>query len=112
MPNSNPSRNAKYLHNAPFYQAFSRKTLPLDSTKTHFYLPKLESRHEARLWNEVFLFAQDTLGIPKGSIRATVLIETLPAAFEMDEILWEMRDHIVGMNAGRWDYIFSFIKTF
>ena len=78
----------------------------------YFYLPKLESRHEARLWNEVFLFAQDTLGIPKGSIRATVLIETLPAAFEMDEILWEMRDHIVGMNAGRWDYIFSFIKTF
>src|SRR5450631_4346162 len=78
----------------------------------YFYLPKLESRHEARLWNEVFLFAQDKLGIPNGSIKATVLIETLPAAFEMDEILWEMSDHIAGMNAGRWDYIFSFIKTF
>lgn len=78
----------------------------------YFYLPKLESHHEARLWNDVFLFAQERLGIAKGTIKATVLIETLPAAFEMDDILWEMRDHIAGMNAGRWDYIFSFIKTF
>jgi malate synthase len=78
----------------------------------YFYLPKLENAREARLWNDVFLFAQEQLGIPPRSIKATVLIETLPAGFEMDEILWELRDHIVGMNAGRWDYIFSFIKTF
>src|SRR5262245_61905564 len=78
----------------------------------YFYLPKLETAREARLWNDVFLFAQERLGIPPRSIKATVLIETLPAAFEMDEILWELRDHIAGMNAGRWDYIFSFIKTF
>jgi len=81
-------------------------------TGPYFYLPKLESAREARLWNDVFLFAQEQLGLPARSIKATVLIETLPAAFEMDEILWEMRDHIAGMNAGRWDYIFSFIKTF
>jgi malate synthase len=81
-------------------------------TGPYFYLPKLENADEARLWNDVFLFAQEQLGIPPRSIKATVLIETLPAAFEMDEILWELRDHIAGMNAGRWDYIFSFIKTF
>jgi malate synthase len=81
-------------------------------TGPYFYLPKLESHREARLWNEVFVFAQDELGLAPGTIKATVLIETLPAAFEMDEILWELRDHIAGMNAGRWDYIFSFIKTF
>ena len=78
----------------------------------YFYLPKLESHKEARLWNDVFLFAQKHISVWPGTIKATVLIETLPAAFEMDEILWEMRDHIAGMNAGRWDYIFSFIKTF
>jgi malate synthase len=78
----------------------------------YFYLPKLESHHEARLWNDVFDFAQDALGIPRGTIRATVLIETLPAAFEMDEILYELRHHIAGLNCGRWDYIFSYIKTF
>lgn len=78
----------------------------------YFYLPKLESHLEARLWNEVFVFAQDYLGIPQGTIRATVLIETLPAAFEMEEILFELRDHASGLNAGRWDYIFSLIKTF
>ena len=78
----------------------------------YFYLPKLESHHEARLWNDVFIAAQDALGIPRGSIRATVLIETLPAAFEMEEILYELRDHAAGLNAGRWDYLFSFIKTF
>ena len=75
-----------------------------------FYLPKLESHLEARLWNDVFLRAQDKLGIPRGSIKATVLIETLPAAFEMDEILYELREHSAGLNCGRWDYIFSFIK--
>ena len=78
----------------------------------YFYLPKLESHHEARLWNDVFNFAQDALRIPRDSVRATVLIETLPAVFEMDEILYELRAHIAGLNCGRWDYIFSFIKVF
>src|SRR4051812_38528422 len=78
----------------------------------YFYLPKLQSHREARLWNDVFTYAQDALGIPRGTVRATVLIETLPAAFEMDEILYELRDHASGLNAGRWDYIFSAIKTF
>jgi malate synthase len=78
----------------------------------YFYLPKLETHLEARLWNDVFIHAQQRLGLPNGTIKATVLIETLPAGFQMDEILWELRDHIVGLNAGRWDYIFSFIKTF
>ncbi|MDQ3696453.1 MAG: malate synthase A [Gemmatimonadota bacterium] len=76
----------------------------------YFYLPKLESHLEARLWNDVFGFAQDALSIPRGTIRATVLIETILAAFEMDEILYELRDHAAGLNAGRWDYIFSAIK--
>ena len=80
-------------------------------TGPYFYLPKLQSHLEARLWNDVFVYAQDALGLPRGSIRATVLIETLPAAFEMDEILWELRDHSAGLNCGRWDYIFSTIKT-
>ncbi len=79
-------------------------------TAPYFYLPKLESHLEARLWNDVFVFAEKFLGIPKGSIKVTVLIETIPAAFEMDEILYELRDHCVGLNAGRWDYIFSVIK--
>jgi malate synthase len=78
----------------------------------YFYLPKLESYREARLWNEVFEAAQEALGIPRGTIRATVLIETLPAAFEMEEILHELRDHCAGLNAGRWDYLFSVIKCF
>jgi malate synthase len=81
-------------------------------TGPYFYLPKLESHLEARLWNDVFCFAQDALGVPSGTIKATVLIETLPAAFEMDEILYELRDHSAGLNAGRWDYIFSAIKCF
>ena len=76
----------------------------------YYYLPKLESHLEARLWNDVFVFAQDTLNIPRGTIRCTVLVETLPAVFEMEEILFELKDHIVGLNAGRWDYIFSLIK--
>ena len=78
----------------------------------YFYLPKLQGHREARLWNDVFTYAQEALGIPGGTVRATVLIETLPAAFEMDEILYELRDHASGLNAGRWDYIFSAIKTF
>ena len=81
-------------------------------TGPYFYLPKLESHLEARLWNDVFCFAQDCFEIPRGSIRATVLIETILAAFEMDEILYELREHSSGLNCGRWDYIFSFIKKF
>src|SRR6516162_4899720 len=78
----------------------------------YFYLPKMESHLEARIWNDAFDLAQDQLGIPRGTIRATVLIETMPAAFEMDEILYELRDHSAGLNCGRWDYIFSCIKRF
>ncbi|WP_106539484.1 malate synthase A [Haloactinopolyspora alba] len=78
----------------------------------YFYLPKLENHLEARLWNDVFVFAQEALGLPRGTIRATVLIETVPAAFEMEEILYELREHSAGLNAGRWDYIFSLIKNF
>ena len=78
----------------------------------YFYLPKLESHLEARLWNEIFVAAQESVGVPRGSIRATVLIETILAAFEMDEILYELREHSSGLNAGRWDYIFSAIKKF
>ncbi|MEJ2760372.1 MAG: malate synthase A [Gammaproteobacteria bacterium] len=77
-----------------------------------FYLPKLQGYLEARLWNDVFIHAQDALGIPRGTVKATVLIETLPAAFEMDEILYELKDHSAGLNCGRWDYIFSYIKCF
>jgi malate synthase len=83
-----------------------------NSSGPYFYLPKMESHHEARLWNDVFNFSQDYLKIPRGTIRATVLIETILAAFEMDEILFELRDHAAGLNAGRWDYIFSIIKKF
>jgi len=78
----------------------------------YFYLPKMEHYPEARLWNDIFNAAQDEIGIPRGSIKATVLLETFPATFEMDEILYELRDHSAGLNAGRWDYIFSYIKTF
>jgi len=78
----------------------------------YFYLPKMESHLEARLWNDVFVFAQQRLGLPKGTIRATVLIETILAAFEMEEIIYELRDHSAGLNCGRWDYIFSYIKKF
>ena len=78
----------------------------------YFYLPKLENAYDARLWNDVFVLAQDLLGIPRGTIRATVLIETVTAAFEMEEILYELREHSAGLNAGRWDYLFSLIKTF
>ena len=88
------------------------KTLMERGTAPYFYLPKLESHLEARLWNDVFNYAEETAGIPRGTIRATVLIETITAAFEMDEILYELREHSVGLNCGRWDYIFSFIKKF
>jgi malate synthase len=88
------------------------RTLLQRNTAPYFYLPKLESYQEARLWNDVFIFAQEYVGIPTGTIRATVLIETISAAFEMDEILYELRDHSAGLNCGRWDYIFSFIKKF
>jgi malate synthase len=78
----------------------------------YFYLPKIESHREARLWNEIFTFTEERLGLAHGTIRATVLIETFPAAFEMDEILYELRDHCAGLNAGRWDYVFSIIKNY
>ena len=91
-----------FFHNA--------ETLLINGTAPYFYLPKMESHLEARLWNDVFVEAQSIMGFPRGSIRATVLIETLPAAFEMDEILYELREHSSGLNCGRWDYIFSCIK--
>jgi malate synthase len=93
---------------------FFHNVLRLSSkgTRPYLYLPKMESHLEARLWNDVFNHAQDALGVPRGTIRATVLIETIPAAFEMDEILYELREHSYGLNAGRWDYMFSMIKTF
>jgi len=81
-------------------------------TGPYFYLPKLESYREARLWNEIFQWSQDALGIPRGSIKATVLVEVITLAFEMDEVLWELKDHSGGLNAGRWDYMFSMIKKF
>ncbi len=93
-----------FFHNA--------KRLLEKGSGPYFYLPKLESHLEARLWNDIFNLAQDQLGVPRGTIRATVLIETILAAFEMDEILYELRDHSSGLNAGRWDYIFSVIKKF
>jgi malate synthase len=93
-----------FYHNA--------KTLLQQGTGPYFYLPKLESYKEARLWNNVFVFAQDYCGVPQGTIKATVLVETILAAFQLHEILWELKDHSAGMNCGRWDYIFSFIKKF
>lgn len=87
------------------------KTLAADGRGPFYYLPKMESYQEARLWNDVFNFSQAALGIPHGTIKATVLIETLPAAFQMDEILHELQYHMAGLNCGRWDYIFSYIKT-
>ena len=93
-----------FYHNA--------KQLSENGTGPYFYLPKLESHLEARLWNDIFVYAQNQLGIPQGTIKATVLIETILAAFEMDEILYELKEHSAGLNCGRWDYIFSFIKKF
>jgi len=94
------------------YLFHNAKELLSRDSGPYFYLPKMESHLEARLWNDVFNLAQDEIGIPRGSIRATVLIETILAAFEMDEILYELRDHSAGLNCGRWDYIFSCIKRF
>lgn len=93
-----------FFHNA--------KALIKKGSGPYFYLPKLENHLEARLWNDVFVFAQEQLGLPRGTIKATVLVETILAAFEMEEILYELRDHSAGLNAGRWDYIFSIIKKF
>src|SRR5699024_160389 len=93
-----------FFHNA--------KELLKRGSGPYFYLPKVEHHGEARLWNDVFIFAQNELGIPQGTIKATVLIETITAAFEMDEILYELRAHAAGLNCGRWDYIFSYIKKF
>jgi len=93
-----------FYHNA--------KTLMENGSGPYFYLPKLESHLEARLWNDIFVFSQNEMGIPQGTIKATVLIETIFGAFEMDEILYELREHSAGLNCGRWDYIFSFIKKF
>ena len=93
-----------FFHNA--------KQLITNGVGPYFYLPKLESAEEAKLWDDVFTFSEDYIGIPHGTIRATVLIETLPAAFEMEEILFALRDHCAGLNAGRWDYIFSMIKNY
>jgi len=88
------------------------KQMMKKGTAPYFYLPKMESHLEARLWNDVFVHAQEKLGVKRGTIKATVLIETILASFEMDEILYELRDHSAGLNCGRWDYIFSFIKKF
>jgi malate synthase len=93
-----------FFHNA--------KSLLAHGTGPYFYLPKIESHQEARLWNDIFNFSQDYVGIPRGTVRATVLIETILAAFEMDEIMYELKEHSSGLNCGRWDYIFSFIKKF
>jgi malate synthase len=94
------------------YLFHNAKELLARGSGPYFYLPKLESHLEARLWNDIFVAAQEAVGVPRGTIRATVLIETILAAFEMDEILYELREHSAGLNAGRWDYIFSAIKKF
>ena len=98
------------LFDLALYLTHNAQELVARGSGPYLYLPKLESHLEARLWNDAFRIAQEAVGVPYGTIRATVLIETLPAAFEMEEILWELRDHAAGLNAGRWDYIFSAIK--
>jgi malate synthase len=108
--NGNPISASIFDFGLYFYH--NAQTLIQNGSGPYFYLPKLESHLEARLWNDMFVMAQDELGIPQGSIKATVLIETILAAFEMDEILFELKDHSAGLNCGRWDYIFSFIKKF
>jgi malate synthase len=100
------------LFDFALYLANNHQALASNGSAAYFYLPKLESHLEARLWNDVFIAAQERLGIPRGTIKATVLIETILAAFEMDEILFELREHVTGLNCGRWDYIFSYIKKF
>ena len=105
-------RTSGSLVDAALYLATSARRQIDRGSGPYFYLPKLESHLEARLWNDVFVRAQEFLGIPRGTVRATVLIETYPAAFEMEEILYELREHSAGLNAGRWDYMFSVIKSF
>ena len=100
------------LFDFALYFHHNAKALVERGSGPYFYLPKIESHHEARLWNDVFVLAQQTVGVPQGTIKGTVLIETILAAFEMDEILYELRAHAAGLNCGRWDYIFSFIKKF
>jgi malate synthase len=100
------------LFDFALYVANNHEALARRGTGPYFYLPKLESHLEARLWNDVFVATQDALGMTRGTIKATILIETAPAAFEMDAILYELREHCVGLNCGRWDYVFSFIKKF
>jgi malate synthase len=100
------------LFDFALFIANNHAALASSGTGPYFYLPKMESHLEARLWNEVFIAAQEALGMARGTIKATVLIETILAAFEMDEILYELREHSAGLNAGRWDYIFSCIKKF
>ena len=100
------------LFDFALFLANNHEALARAGTGPYFYLPKMESHLEARLWNDVFVAAQEALGMPRGTIKATVLIETILAAFEMDEILFELREHSAGLNCGRWDYIFSFIKKF
>jgi malate synthase len=107
---SKPAAGALFDFGLYFFHCAPR--LIAKGSGPYFYLPKMESHLEARLWNDVFCFAQDALGIERGTIKATVLIETLPAAFQMEEILYELRQHSAGLNAGRWDYIFSAIKCF
>ncbi len=105
-------RTSGSIFDFALYLLHNAKELLQRGSGPYFYLPKLESHLEARLWNDLFVRAQELVGIPHGSIRATVLIETILATFEMDEILYELRDHSAGLNCGRWDYIFSFIKKF
>jgi malate synthase len=100
------------LFDFALYMANNHEALAQRGTGPYFYLPKLENHLEARLWNDVFVATQDALGLKRGTIKATVLIETVLAAFEMDAILYELREHCAGLNCGRWDYIFSFIKKF
>ena len=88
------------------------KELQKRGSATYFYLPKLEHYSEARWWNEVFVFAQEYLEVPQSTIKATVLVETITASFQLDEIIYELKDHMAGLNCGRWDYIFSYIKKF
>jgi malate synthase len=116
LPEAHLTVDGKPMSGALFdfglYVFHNAKELLARGTGPYFYVPKLESHLEARLWNDVFAFAEARLGLPKGAIKATVLIETILAAFEMDEILYELRDHSAGLNCGRWDYIFSIIKKF
>ena len=116
MPEKHVRINGETVSGALFdfalFTANNHTVLAQRGTGPYFYLPKLENHLEARLWNDVFLATQEVLGLPRGTIRATVLIETVPAVFEMDEILHELREHAVGLNYGRWDHVFSYAKTF